>query len=471
MTLYQRQNSVGMGYYVPRFAYLLVFALLLAGCKGLQTSEERNARLDAQLVQNLYRPHDEPPHLPELKADSPFDDYLRFAILNQPQVEAAYYDWLGSIERITQQRSLPDPRLTFEMYIQDTIRSIMPGLMMDFPGPGKLPARARLAAAESEPKYFAFESSVLQTAFNLKKSFFKLHFLDERIRVDHQTLELLAELEKLARAQNEVGKVTLQDVLRAQIERDRLKIEIANLEDSRSSLLAQFKAALGLGADQPTPPAPTRFESAPLDLSLEDLLKAAIERNPRIKGMAADVRRAEASLALAHKSRVPDFTAGFEADVKPSPIIWNPQFSMTLPIWRDKIAAEIAEAQAGKRAAQARLTSEQIGLAVDFAEKSFMYREATRTITLLQEQLIPKQRQSLEVARSGYVAGQIDFFNLTDAEQTLLRFSLSEVDAHEQRELALAELSLMVLGIPPPGAPFRAAATEASSKHEHSTNK
>ena len=466
MTLFQRQNPVG------KHSYLLVLALLLASCKGIQTNEEKKARSDAQSVSNLYRPHGQPPPLPKLNADSPFDDYLRFAILNQPQVEAAYYDWLGSIERITQQRSLPDPRLTFEMYIRDTITSLMPGLMMDFPGPGKLPARARLAAAESEPKYFTFESSVLQTAFNFKKSFFKLHFLEERIRVNHQSLELLAELEKLARAQNEVGKVTLQDVLRAQIERERLKTEVANLEDSRNSLLAQFKAALGLRADQPTPSVPNHFDSSPLDLSSEDLLNAAIERNPRIKGMAADVRRAEASLALAHKSRVPDFTAGFEADVKPSPIIWNPQFSMTLPIWRDKIAAEIAEAQASKRAAQARLSSEQIALALDFAEKSFMYREATRTINLLQDQLLPKQRQSLEVARSGYVAGQIDFFNLTDAEQTLLRFSLAEVDAHEQRELALAELSLMVLGIPPPDAPFRSAAVSAASaKHEHSSNK
>jgi hypothetical protein len=63
--------------------------------------------------------------------------------------------------------------------------------------------------------------------------------------------------------------------------------------------------------------------------------------------------------------------------------------------------------------------------------------------------LVPKQQESLEVARSGYVAGQIDFFNLTDAEQTLLRFTLAEVDAREQRELAFTELSLLVLGVRP----------------------
>ena len=86
-------------------------------------------------------------------------------------------------------------------------------------------------------------------------------------------------------------------------------------------------------------------------------------------------------------------------------------------------------------------------------------------LRLLEEQLLPKQRQSLEVARSGYLAGQIDFFNLTDAEQTLLRFGLAEAEARAQRELALAELSLLVAGVPPPGAPFRAAAVDAGRRN------
>ena len=87
---------------------------------------------------------------------------------------------------------------------------------------------------------------------------------------------LLTDLARLARAQNEVGKVTLQDVLRAQIAQDRVETEIASLEDSRGPLLARFKAALGLGAGQPAPPVPQRFESAPLDLTYDKLLEAAL---------------------------------------------------------------------------------------------------------------------------------------------------------------------------------------------------
>ena len=127
---------------------------------------------------------------------------------------------------------------------------------------------------------------------------------------------------------------------------------------------------------------------------------------------------------------------------------------MSLPIWRDKIAAIIAQAQAGKRAAKARLTEEQIVLTVDFAEKTFAFREISRNLALLQEQLIPKARQSLEVARSGYLAGQIDFFNLMDAQRAWLKFQLQEVQERTRREIVLADLSLMIAGVPPAGAPI-----------------
>lgn len=434
-------------------AWLLVPGLLLAGCKGIPMPEERAARQDAQTVGQVFRPQEPRPSLPKLEATSSLDEFLRFAMLNQPQIEAKYNDWMASVERITVERSLPDPKLTFQAYIQNTLTSLMPGLMQEFPGPGKRAAAARVAGAESRAKYFQFESAVLQAAFDVKRAYYNLHFLDKRIHINRETLALLADLEKTARAQNAVGKVTLQDVYRAQIEQDQLTTEIANLEDSRHPLLAQFKAALGLTRDQPDPPVPATFYVTPLDLKADDILTTAFARNPRLKAMEADVRTAEASIALARKARVPDFSAGLMAEGYSPPFYW-PQGSMTLPIWRDKIAAQIAAAQAGKRAAEARLTAEQIGVTVDFAMRAYDYREATRNLALLQNQLIPKARQSLEIARAGYLSGRIDFFNLMDAQRAWLGFQLQEVQERTRREIVLADLSLMIAGVAPAGAPI-----------------
>jgi outer membrane protein, heavy metal efflux system len=433
-------------------AGVLALVALLTGCTGIQTKGEKEARRQIRDTAASYRPDGRKPTLPVLTTNSNLGDFLTFALLNQPNVAAAYYNWVASVERITTARSAPDPQLTFQMDIQNVVTSIMPGLMASFPWLGKLRSGGEVASAESQSQYFAFQSAVLKSAFEVKRAYYQLYFLAEKIRVNRENLGLLADLEQLARTQNEVGKVTLQDVLRAQIEQDRLKTEIANLEDSSTALLAQFKAALGLKAQEATPPMPQRFESTPLELNSDRLFETALARNNQLKAVAAEVQAAAAAVVMARKARWPDFSLGLMADARMSPTLYRPLGTLSLPIWRDKIAAQIAEAQANKRSAEARLSNEQIALAVDFADRSFLYREATRNLALLNDQLLPKARQSLEVARSGYLAGQIDFFNLTDTERTLLGFDLDRVEAATQREITLAELSLIILGMPPANA-------------------
>jgi outer membrane protein, heavy metal efflux system len=432
----------------------VLLTLALAGCKGIAQPGEREARRQMASVTRTFRPDGQRPVLPALTTNSPLADFLTYAMLNQPQIEAAYFDWAASIENITVARSLPDPQLTFQADIENVVSSVMPGLTQNFPGPGKLRAQARAASADSQVRYFAFESAVLQTAYAVKQGYYRLWFLDEKIRVDREMLRLLSELERIAGAQNETGQATLQDVYRAQIEADRLKTEIVNLEDSRQPLQAQFKAALGLTREQPDPPAPARFEATTLDLPAEQILDIAFARNPELKAMEAEVRRAQASLDLAYKAKVPDFSLGLMADVKTAPVLYRPLATMTLPLWRDKIAAEIAAAQAGKRAAQARLTAGQINLTVEFAGKSFDYREVNRNLDLLQARLIPKAQQSLEIARAAYLSGKTEFFNLIDAERMLLEFRLAEIEARTQRELLLSDLWLLIAGVPPANAPL-----------------
>ena len=159
---------------------IAVLCSLLAGCTGIRTKGELASREDVQTVLRKYRPDGAAPALPRLASGGSPETFVRYAILNHPQVEAAYYEWLASVEKITRERSLPDRRLTFEADITKIITALMPGLMTDLPGPGKLRAAANVATAESEMKYFLFESAILQVAYGFKKAWYDLHFLDEK---------------------------------------------------------------------------------------------------------------------------------------------------------------------------------------------------------------------------------------------------------------------------------------------------
>jgi outer membrane protein TolC len=406
-----------------------------------------------------------------LTNESKIDDYLRFAMLNSPRVEAGYYEWAAAVEQTTTARSRPDPRLTFKADIASMVISAMAGLMVDLPGPGKLRAAANAAAAESQERYFALEMEVLRTAFAVKSAYYRLQSLEDNIRVQRETLELLGDLEQLARQQNAAGRATIQDVLRALIEQEQLKTQIENLEDSRGTLLAELKAALGLGTDEADPPVPAEFTSSGETPDREKILQIALQRNPAIQQMAADVKRAQAMLDLARKAGVPDFSVGIEADLTASPTMWKPSASVTLPIRRDKIAAQIAAAQAGKHAAEARLSSEQVQLAAELAAMLYMYRENVRNMELLEGRLIPKGRQSLEAARTGYANGKSGFLDVIDGYGQLLGFDLALIEARTQKELALASLSLLIAGVPPQDSPTLAPAERSDRANPKEVSK
>lgn len=437
---------------LPR-SFLLV-ALALCACRGTPTEGERRARADVATVRERYRPEDARPELPPLDPRAPLATWLAHAMLTHPRVEAAYQSWLAEVERITLARARPEPRLTFELDVMSVVETLMPGLMLDLPRAGELAAMADISAAEAEAGYARFVAAVLQTAYATKVAWFRLHFLDETLRVQREALALLADVELLARSQVGAGRGTLQDVLRAEIEREELATRIANLEDSRGALAAEFRAALGHEPDDACVPLPEVFEPAPAPLPADELLARATAGNPELAMLGADVRRGTALLELARASRGSAATLGLEADLRADPVLWRPSASLTLPLWRDRLAAELAAAQAEKRSAEARLDAQELALASELATLLYLYRESERNDVLYGDTLLPKARQALAAARSGYGAGRSTFLDMLEAERQLFGFELAHIEAGTQRELALAALSLLIAGVAPADAPL-----------------
>ena len=113
------------------------FALLVSGCTNAPSSAEKQARANVTQIGDALRPKGAKRVLPALGPESPLAGYLRFAVLNHPQVAAAYYDWRAAVAAIAPTRALRDPQFTFEADIADTLMTFMPGLMFDFMTPGK----------------------------------------------------------------------------------------------------------------------------------------------------------------------------------------------------------------------------------------------------------------------------------------------------------------------------------------------
>ena len=62
------------------------------------------------------------------------------------------------------------------------------------------------------------------------------------------------------------------------------------------------------------------------------------------------------------------------------------------------------------------------------------------------------------MTRAEYLAGQADFFRLLERTRALLSLELEQAEAATQREIMLAELSLIIQGMPPAERPPEALA-------------
>ena len=82
-----------------------------------------------------------------------------------------------------------------------------------------------------------------------------------------------------------------------------------------------------------------------------------------------------------------------------------------------------------------------------FAESAYTWREAgPERATVHGRAVAQGARRAGLGARRPYMSGQTGFADLLDAERTLLEYHMEATTAQGEREMAMAEMSLMIMG-------------------------
>lgn len=447
---------------------LVAAAASLGGCVG-PGAAERDARARVVRVGEALPPAESRAALPELRADSPPEDFLRFALFNHPAVAAAYHDWHATVEQIAPARALPDPRLTLEADIADELMTFMPGLMFDFMGAGKRAAMAGEAAAASEVAYRRYLAQLQRTAVGLRRAWIDLAYADEAIELHDAALSAFEGAAAAAGADYSTGGA--MGSLEAQV---RLRNEGGMHHSQHRTAVAQqlaararFKFALGLpprAPDPAWPKAPLTRTPLPTD---KELWARAAARNPGLAVMRSMVDMAVAGIAVSERARAPDFAVGAMADLKASPIMIRPQASLGLPVWREKLAGLVAAARAQRDAAAARVSAEELDLAAELAQMLYMAREADAMLAYLDDTALPNLESVADTAAAGYQSGMGAATMLAETRAMILDLRVRRLDALRQRENAIAELLLLTGAAAPDDHPLVARAApnpEASAE-------
>ncbi|MCM8809499.1 MAG: TolC family protein [Candidatus Omnitrophica bacterium] len=429
------------------FVLPLIFSLF-SGCLISPTKVEKEEQEKLTRVENIYRPEEKKPILPVLKEDSELKDFIQYALLNNPEVEASFYDWKSAVEKISATRYLPYPILSLENEIVSNSVSLSSGLMLMLPAKDKITLASEAMSLEARKKRKIFEEKILKVAFNVKNLSYQYWVLKEKIKLTENILKILNEIEELILARLKVGKASQSDVLAIQIEEEKIRNMLLDLDDYKKVLLAKFGAILGIPPKDKIPEPPEKLPFTEQDFSEEKIWELVKLQNPKLSFMKDEIEESEVFVKLAYKEYLPDFSIGLMKSFFSEMAMVKPMLTLSVP-WRKKISSMVVSAKSKVKMTKAQYTTEELDLAVMLADGLFRWRQANREFKLYKENLLPKVKWILELNKVGYITGLSNLVDFFVSERMFLDYSFNYLSAQAFREIALNEVSIIIAGILP----------------------
>lgn len=409
-----------------------------------------------------------------LTPTSDLGTYLAYAAQNNPGLQAAFHRWKASLDRIPQERALPDPRFSYRYFVvgqamrDGDLRNVFE-ISQEFPWLTKLLLRGDAAAQEARAQQQRFEAQRLKLFNQVAAAYWEYYYIHRAAAIAQENAQQIDAIEGIARARYSAASGSQPDLLRVQVEQGKVQDELRSTQDQMGPLAAKLNAALGRPVDSELP-SPSPAAEANVNVDDKQLVSWMLDHSPELRALDFDIARQRKGIDLARQDYFPDIMLGMEFDQMASASgvdsgdSKNPYallVSMNVPIWWDKYAAGVREAREKHWAAVKDKAQKANDLGVDLKLAAYGYRNAQRKAALYRDTLLPRARQSLSSYRAGYQSGGAIFSDVLDAQRIVLEFQLAYERAYADRQKALAEMEMIVGTTLPRGGPASAPAAAA----------
>jgi outer membrane protein TolC len=242
-----------------------------------------------------------------------------------------------------------------------------------------------------------------------------------------------------ANARYASGQAPQSDVLRAEVEVARLDALARALVSEVRGAEAMLNATLAFDTDLPVPPlAPVAFVEP---LPAWSTIETALTSRPELAAGRAEIARAEADVQVMRDMFRP------MATVRTGPAYtmaegrgWMAMVGISLPIWRGKLRAGVAEAQAMRAMSEADLRAMTRMIEGDAAASINQLQAARDRQNALTTDVLPRARMAVDPAVAGYSAGQLPLVSVIEAVQVLWLVQSDLIAADTELGLAWARL-------------------------------
>lgn len=243
--------------------------------------------------------------------------------------------------------------------------------------------------------------------------------------------------------QKEVGRL---DVLQAQVEVRNAQIAVVNARNRRAAAWQSLTTVLGrphwhmqvLVGD---------LESIP-QLTWNDSLHRLVSSSPEIGIALTNIERARWRAERARIEKIPNVTLRGMVNVIDNGINGDPDGSVMvgvpLPIWNRNQGALI-QAQHEAAAAERALEQLELNLQSRLAPVFERYSNALNQTKEYRENILPAARESLELSRRLYQAGEAGFLSVLTAQRTYSQTNLAYLEAQRDLRTTAAEIEGLLL--------------------------
>ena len=386
---------------------------------------------------------------PALPDDPLLREMVASALETRPELVQSRSQIFAEKERVPQSRVLPDPTLSLGIQ-NDGFGGIQIGRMesswlyivasQTLPWPGKRGLRGDIVGLDVRSAEADLRRTLLTLAADVERAYLDLLLVRDQLGLLAKSESLWKQSEAMARARYETGETAQSDLLRAQLERNRLSQRRWALQAEEERRITVLNRLRGRSAGEPIATVRTLADLPdPVLFDVNQAIANSVSESPEMKKAQLAFEQTERRADLARRERWPDVTVS--AGVMPRwgafETMWQAGVAFNIPVWSAArqarvIAENRARGQAVRGGSDAlrqlleQRVRERLATLYGLVEANRLYRsgllvesEATVSSTLVQYRVGRASFASVLETLSGHLADLNGFLESVAAAQRI----------------------------------------------------
>jgi outer membrane protein, heavy metal efflux system len=297
--------------------------------------------------------------------------------------------------------------------------------------------------AQAEQRLAAQQQRVLT---DVRSAYYRVLYVQQQIVALEELKGIAQKAVDIAKQLLAAEEVAKTDLLQAEVEKQQAELQLANAQYTLQATWSQLSAVVG----QPMQLQPLAGDFfAPTEaFEFEQTLAWFCAQSPDVLAANARIYQARCYLQRQIVEPRPNMSVQGLYNFVDNGIGGKPDagiaVAVPLPLW-NKNEGNIASARQELVAAEQMLAQVQLRIKQDLALVMEQYNRANSQANYLQEQILPRVQQTLDLTRQTYEAGEVNFVALLTVQRTYAQNKLAYLDALATVRKAEIDLRGMLL--------------------------